>query len=316
MHATILSQASALFLTEFTEFLTELVSLRHLSPHHSGKRPRKRQKSQMVLRKYFTRFFADLAAAIAFYTVIPVPQAWTLDFQRVARLAPLVGLIVGGLLSLLDFGLYQIGFPLLTRSALIVIAWIGLTGGLHLDGAIDTADGLAVPDPQRRLQVMTDSVTGAFGVMAALSIVFLKTAALADLEYFRGLSLALAAGWGRWGQQVAIARYPYLKPTGKGALHQAAFRSGWDLVPGALGLVGLSALPLMGWTDWEWPGLGVAVGVSLGTVVGGGAIAILTAAWFHHRLGGHTGDTYGAVVEWTEAFVLVLLTLVWGGGRI
>jgi adenosylcobinamide-GDP ribazoletransferase len=41
--------------------------------------------------------------------------------------------------------------------------------------------------------------------------------------------------------------------------------------------------------------------------MGGMAIAWLTGAWFNHKLGGHTGDTYGAVVEWTEAFLLCLL---------
>jgi adenosylcobinamide-GDP ribazoletransferase len=40
------------------------------------------------------------------------------------------------------------------------------------------------------------------------------------------------------------------------------------------------------------------------------AIALLIPAWFNHQLGGHTGDTYGAVVEWTEALFLVLLTAV------
>ena len=49
--------------------------------------------------------------------------------------------------------------------------------------------------------------------------------------------------------------------------------------------------------------------LALFTVIGGIAIAYLTGAWFHHWLGGHTGDTYGAVVEWTEAFLLCLLTV-------
>ncbi|MBW4489412.1 MAG: adenosylcobinamide-GDP ribazoletransferase [Trichocoleus desertorum ATA4-8-CV12] len=243
-----------------------------------------------------------VAAAIAFYTCLPIPPNWALEFQGVARLAPCIGLLIGGLLGLLDAGLQAIAMPILTRSALIVATWIAVTGGLHLDGAMDTADGLAVLDPERRLEVMTDSRSGAFGVMVAIALVLLKTTALNDLEGDRWLALMAAAGWGRWGQLVAIARYPYLKPTGKGAFHKEAIRSLWEAVPSLFLLLGLSGLQVA-LDPAQWP-------VALGMAVGGVAIAWLMGAWFNHKLGGHTGDTYGAVVEWTEAFFLGLLTVL------
>ncbi|HEY9642723.1 MAG TPA: adenosylcobinamide-GDP ribazoletransferase [Coleofasciculaceae cyanobacterium] len=249
-----------------------------------------------------TATLTKLVAAIAFYTCLPVPASWMGDFQTVARFAPMVGLFIGGLLGLLDLGLQQAGLPMLTRSAVIVVSWVAITGGLHLDGAMDTADGLAVTDPNRRLAVMVDSATGAFGAMAAIALLLLKTAALADLSSFRWLALMLAAGWGRWGQQVAIAHYIYLKPTGKGAFHKTTIRSGWDTIPALTLLIGLSSLPVSLSLDH--------LGLSLTLVLGGGAIAVLTAAWFNYKLGGHTGDTYGAVVEWTEALLLVLLTAI------
>jgi adenosylcobinamide-GDP ribazoletransferase len=117
------------------------------------------------------------------------------------------------------------------------------------------------------------------------------------------LILPIAAGWGRWGQQVAIARYPYLKPTGKGAFHQAAIRSLWDTVPAGLLLLGLCALPL-GMSIHFWK---LALGLT-----SGGIIAFLIPAWFNRQLGGHTGDTYGAVVEWTEALFLLVLAVTQG----
>lgn len=245
-------------------------------------------------------------AAIAFYTRLPVPMGWALDFRRVACFAPLVGVLMGGLLALLDQALVWLSVPVLTRSAVVVVSWIALTGGLHLDGVIDSADGLAVPDPNRRLAVMTESTTGAFGVMAAIILVLLKTAALTDLSTFRWLALPAAAGWGRWGQQVAIACYPYLKATGKGAFHKAAIRSFWDCVPSLLLLLGLSFIPC-GVSPPLWQ-------LAL-VLTGGGVIAGSVAAWFAQQLGGHTGDTYGAVVEWTEALLLVLLTVGQGWGR-
>jgi adenosylcobinamide-GDP ribazoletransferase len=245
-------------------------------------------------------FFAQVLGAIVFYTVLPVPAS-NLNFQRVARWVPLVGILIGVLLVALGLFLEKIGMPALTTSALVVAAWVGVTGGLHLDGAMDTADGLAVMDPERRLDVMADSRSGAFGVMAAVLLLLIKTAALTDLSTEHWWVLVLAAGWGRWGQQVAIARYPYLKAVGKGAFHKTALPTFRAVLPGLVLLTGVT-LSLAG-----------LVGMLLGGVVlnlVSPAIALLVAAYFHHRLGGHTGDTYGAVVEWTEALVLVTGTLL------
>nr|WP_199295487.1 MULTISPECIES: adenosylcobinamide-GDP ribazoletransferase [unclassified Trichocoleus] len=247
-------------------------------------------------------FWRSLLGAIAFYTCIPLPAGWTLEFQRIARHAPLVGLLIGALLSLCDVCLQQLGVPVLTRSALVVMIGIAITGGLHLDGAMDTADGLAVQDPSRRLEVMTDSATGAFGAIAAIALILLKTAALTDIESNRWLALMAAAGWGRWGQVVAIARYPYLKPSGKGAFHKEFIRAPQDILLGLVLLVLLSGLQLI--VSPTRPLLAVIMAVA------GCLIALLTGAWFHQQLGGHTGDTYGAVVEWTEALLLCLLTTI------
>jgi adenosylcobinamide-GDP ribazoletransferase len=254
------------------------------------------------LAQWGRQVLCSLVGAVTFYTSIPIPAGWALEFRGIARWAPVIGLLIGGILGIIDAGLQGLGVPVLTRSAITVVSWIALTGGLHLDGVMDTADGLAVQDRQRRLEVMTDSATGAFGAMAAIALLLLKTAALTDIEVDRWLALMLSAGWGRWGQVIAIAFYPYLKPTGKGAFHKEAIRTPQDILLGLFILLGLCGLPLL--LNWGsgW--------VCLGMAVGGGAIALLTGAWFHRQLGGHTGDTYGAVVEWTEALFLCLLTII------
>ncbi|MCU0565687.1 MAG: adenosylcobinamide-GDP ribazoletransferase [Oculatellaceae cyanobacterium Prado106] len=258
-----------------------------------------------ILMGRVRRIGASLAGAIAFYTILPMPVSWMMEIARASYWVPIIGLGIGAGVAGVDAGLQALGMPILTRSAIAVLFWVAITGGLHLDGAMDTADGLAVTDPERRLAVMADSQTGAFGAMVAVAILLLKTVALVDLAGSPGdrwIFLPLVAGWARWGQQVAIARYPYLKAQGKGAFHKAAIQSWSDTVPGFLVLLGLSLLPL-GFLE-------NALRLSLMLCLGGGAIALLLPAWFHHKLGGHTGDTYGAVVEWSEGILLVLLTLV------
>ncbi|WP_414577748.1 adenosylcobinamide-GDP ribazoletransferase [Anabaena sp. CCY 9402-a] len=256
----------------------------------------------LKLFQWCKKILFKLLASVIFYTTIPLPYIKDLEFHEVAYFAPFVGLVIGGILGLLDVGVNYLGMPLLTRSALIVAVWMGITGGLHLDGAMDTADGLAVGNPERRLEVMADSATGAFGAMVAIALILLKTTALVDITDNRWLMLMAACGWGRWGQQLAILRYPYLKPTGKGALHKQAIRSYQDLLPGLLLMLAVSGLV------WLLDGHRLVIPVVM--AIAGSAIATFTAAWFNHKLGGHTGDTYGAVVEWTEALFLCVLTTI------
>jgi len=167
---------------------------------------------------------------------------------------------------------------------------------------MDTADGLAVGDPQRRLQVMMDSATGAFGAMSAMMIILLKITALTDIAENHYLVLMSACGWGRWGQQIAICQYPYLKPSGKGAFHKQAIRSYFDLFPSWFLLIGLSGV--------VWVINPHNLVLAVGMVLSGSVISVVTPAWFNHKLGGHTGDTYGAVVEWTEALFLCVITTI------
>lgn len=250
------------------------------------------------LRKTSRSFLGSLV----FYTIIPIPSHWQLELNRIARWAPLIGLLIGAILSLLDLILLQLHLAVLIRTTIILGLWIAITGGLHLDGAMDTADGLGVSDPTKRLEVMQDSRSGAFGVITAILILLFKLTALTDLGDYRILGLIGAPIWGRWAQLWAIARYPYLKPTGKGAFHKESIQLPQDLAIGIIGILGLSAIA-MGIEPEKWY-LGIAMMLS------GWLVTLATNFWFALRLGGFTGDVYGAVVEWTEAIWLVGLVII------
>jgi adenosylcobinamide-GDP ribazoletransferase len=242
----------------------------------------------------------SLLAGWAFYTCLPAPQHLELDFSQIARGATPIGLILGGLLAAGDELLAWLGLPILLRSALVVMLWVLITGGLHLDGAMDSADGLAVTDPQRRLAVMADSNTGAFGVMAAIAILILKITALSSIDTGRWVLLLTLPAWGRWAHLLAIVLYPYLKAEGKGAMHSKGVVPFPDLMGGciSIGLVAMGAYWLAP-QSWGWILASQGIGLALSYPVGG---------YFAWRLGGHTGDTYGATVEWLEAIGLCLLS--------
>jgi adenosylcobinamide-GDP ribazoletransferase len=253
--------------------------------------------------KAFCLLLRQLGGALVFYTIIPLPAKWPLEFQRIARWAPWMGLLIGGLLAGLNVLLLQLPLSAFLRGVLVLTAWIVITGGLHLDGVMDTADGLAVPDPERRLAVMSDSRTGAFGVMAAVVLILLKVGAIAQIASTHAcLVLMLVPVWGRWAQFLAIALYPYLKNEGKGAFHRRSLQLPQDLWTSFILLVGIG-MTLAAVEPHQWPQHlgGFALGLVWSWAIG---------AWFYRRLKGMTGDSYGAIVEWTEAATICCLSVL------
>ena len=246
------------------------------------------------------RFLSKWHAALMFYTCLPIPTNWSLEFRWVARWAVGVGAAIGGLLTIADALFALLNLPPLVASTLVVAFGLLLTGGLHLDGVMDTADGLAVPDRSRLLSVMSDSRMGAFAGMAVVVLILLKVVAIASISQHRWFVLILTPMWGRWAQQWAIARYPYLKKEGKGAFHKAALPTPLYALPSLLILIGMTGL--------LWLSSLTPTALAIRSAISGLALSLLTNAYFVKQLGGHTGDTYGAVVEWTEAFLLCSLS--------
>ncbi len=216
---------------------------------------------------------------------------------------PLVGLGLGGLLTVVQGGLMT-RIPDLVRGGLVTSLWLLMTGGLHIDGVADAADGLAVDAHQqeglsKRLAVMSDSRVGAFGVVAVVIVILLKTVTLASLDLKSIGLLTLIPAWGRWGQLVAIGSYPYLKPQGQGRLLKDTTRWPQDLWPMTPGLVLVTG------------GVGILTqspSLVLLWTLGSAGIAWGVGYWLNQTVHGHTGDTYGATVEWTEVLILVLTT--------
>jgi adenosylcobinamide-GDP ribazoletransferase len=235
----------------------------------------------------------DLAGAWIFYSVLPPWPGIRPRFERIARFAPWMGLLIGALQALI-WWLLQGHVPLLAQVCAVLAAGLWLTGGLHMDGAMDTADGLAAGD--RLLEAMQDSRVGASGAQALAVLLLLKAAALATLQGAAPLALVWAALWGRMAPLLAVAWFPYLHAEGSAGFH----RKHWtgllrEARPGLMAVGALLWLSLF----LGWGGAGLA----------GAVPALLVPRWLGRRLGGHSGDSYGACVEWTEGMALVLMVL-------
>ncbi len=239
-----------------------------------------------------------LIVALGFLTALPMPRAGEGSPVALARSVgyfPLVGALLGGALVGLDRLLAPL-LPLGVRSALLVGAAVVLTRGLHLDGLMDSCDGLFGGfTPERRLAIMRDPRAGTFGVVAVSLLLILKVAALGALApELRTAGLVLAPCLGRWAIVQATWLFPYGRKEGLGRGFKDEMRWIHALLAGA------SAALVAGWLGAGF-GLGVFAGVSLGVLVLGSVVSA--------RLGGLTGDTYGALCELTEVTVWLLFGL-------
>lgn len=247
----------------------------------------------------------DFLRAVGLLTTLPVrvPPDDSTPPGHAMALYPLIGALIGALLAGLTALLRLTGLaqtaPLLP-AALTLAAWAALTGALHLDGWADCCDALFVPvSRERRLEIMKDPRLGGFGGVGLALLLFIKLAALQGVltQGRYALVLLAAPALARWAVVIAARLYPSARPGGMGDF----FRRGLgrrELVI-ATSTAAAACLPLL----WRGPALwAVAAAAML-------ALAGLARA----RLGGLTGDVYGAITELAETAALVVGCL-WVGG--
>lgn len=162
-----------------------------------------------------------LITAVQFLTRLPLPVRieWTpAVLRRSLAFYPVVGMILGLLLTGSGWVLEKT-LPPLPAAALLLCLWIGLTGALHLDGLMDTADGLlSHRSRERMLEIMKDSRVGAMGVIVCVAVLLLKWSVMVPLLTDGALTgswiLLLVPVWSRTFMAAAVALWPYARSGG------------------------------------------------------------------------------------------------------
>jgi adenosylcobinamide-GDP ribazoletransferase len=239
-----------------------------------------------------------LVLALAFLTRLPLDPGAVDDGELAAALTafPAVGLLLGAALVLLDAVLAS-RLPAEVRAALLVGVLAAATGGLHLDGVADLCDALGGGrgERERMLAILRDSRIGAHAAVGVSLLLVTQVAALAAvlrLGDSRGVLLFAAAA--RFAVVPCIAWFRYAREEGLGTPFRGAG-------PGAVWSAGAVFVLACLVTA---PGRGLAAG---GAAL---LVALGLAGWVNHKLGGLTGDVYGAAIEVAEvAFLLAWLAL-------
>lgn len=239
--------------------------------------------------------------ALRFLTVFPFGRDGEIteaDLAGSTYFYPIVGAIMGLSLYLTQW-LCRWLWPPLLSAALAVTVWALLSAGLHLDGLMDTFDGLGVRgDRQRRLAVMRDSRVGAFGVQAAVFVIGLKIAAVyaltADANSLPALFLAPVAGR---SAMVGLMGLGWYARGGEGL-----GRVFIDRTDKKQAVFALLAFVLLG-----FPAAGTAVIWLTGIMLG---FFALLRTFFNRNFGGITGDLLGAACELHELVLLLSFSLI------
>ncbi len=238
---------------------------------------------------------------LQFLTTVPVPLKIDVNDRELGEglvYAVLVGLLTGGLLAAF-YSLCAFLFPALICAVLTNIAYIKLTGGLHLDGLGDTFDGIFSYRPKERiLEIMKDSRVGSNAVIALGSILLLNTALFFEVDRYRLPMLLLMPVTGKMAIIIAAGTSRYARSEGglgKSFIEYCRFKQiSYGL---ALFILILTA--------------GYILNILNLYIYAAGILSCLFAygvsRYFSKKIEGVTGDILGAVCELTQTFFMILI---------
>jgi adenosylcobinamide-GDP ribazoletransferase len=235
--------------------------------------------------------------ALKFLTILPVGKKLEIQDKTLAKSIkyfPLTGILIGCILALVNF-LFSLVFPPIIVSVIILISLIWVTRGFHLDGFMDTVDGLfGGMNKDERLRIMKDTQAGSFGVIALVVLLLLKFTLILELSGQKLFPLILMPALGRWSMVAAMPLYSYPRERGIGSFTKFVRKK--DVLIAsiimfvfAIGLLRLEGLVLLFTTF---------------------IFMLLITQFISRKIGGMTGDTYGALNEIIEVIILASVYLI------
>tara|TARA_Y100001968_G_scaffold326136_1_gene368649 strand:- start:13077 stop:13802 length:726 start_codon:yes stop_codon:yes gene_type:complete len=239
-----------------------------------------------------------------FYTTLPKGPLINPSFKRIARFAPIIGLFIGTIQSISWLILSQTGWPKEALAIISIAIAISITGGLHFDGLMDTADGIAA-GKKKCLIAMKDSNIGAIGIQSFFLAIAIQIAALIKLDNAAIIAFPIVSFWGRFSSLWAIQNFPYLheeKTSTFHKLHWCGFQK--EIKPSLCILLIIILLLFVNPINIEHR-LNLIICVMIGIIP-----AFIVPNIIGKKLGGHSGDSYGSSLVIVETVNLVLLSII------
>ena len=246
-------------------------------------------------------------AALKFLTIIPLPwrrEASPEELEGSIGYFPVIGLIIGLILAGLNW-LLSLFLPSAVVNGLLIVSMVVISGALHLDGFVDTCDGIAGHKTvEERWRVMHDSRAGAFGIVGVFLLLLVKYVSLSSVpENLLMVTLVLMPVVSRWAMVYTVFAHPYARPAGLGKLFKQG--ASWQRFTTATVItlaVAIGLARLANITYFYLAGLAIMLAIWV--------IVVAMATYLKRKFAGLTGDTYGAINEVAEVCVLILICLL------
>ena len=239
---------------------------------------------------------------LSFFTRLPVPYVEYEEklYVKGIKTIPFVGIVLGLILYLVSF-VGEIFHPQVT-AVILLLTYIFMTGGLHLDGLADTCDGVfSGRERERMLEIMKDSRIGSFGV---LSMLFFFVFYAVMYQFLPREALLILPVIGKSAPLISASMAEYARPSGMGQLLVDNIKAPEVTVAVLLPLV------LSGMTVVFGQGLLLVLTCTVATLVAELSVVMLTR-WLKKKLGGITGDTHGMVCEVSQmVFTFTVYALI------
>jgi adenosylcobinamide-GDP ribazoletransferase len=236
------------------------------------------------------------------YSKIPMPKIeWNNKNMKYALcFFPLVGFVIG----IAVYGVGQLGYyyqwnPLLF-AAIMTLMPVMLTGGIHLDGLLDTIDALsAYCEQEKRLEILKDSNSGAFAIIGGIFYFILSLGIWsATPKEVLGI-LFITYGMSRTMSAFSMATFPLAKNTGLVATFQQGAQI--KIVQIVMGVLYIAEVIAM-----------IIINPIIGISCTFGSLLVFAYHYYVCKkyFGGITGDLAGYFLQICELIMLIIVTLL------
>ncbi len=242
--------------------------------------------------------------AIQFLTIIKLKSIeWDEKFTaKSVAYFPAVGILIGCILAITYFILSPV-FPNTITAVMLIVIEIIFIRGLHLDGFIDTVDGLfGGMNKEERLRIMKDTHPGSFGIIAVVLLILLKFTLIFEILNLNQDKVSIAIlilmpTLGRYAMLIPMAIQPYAR--NNGTAHWTKFVKFREILTASLFMISPVILISVF--------LNLKIFLLIALIIALLIFSLMLSKYIASKIGGMTGDTYGALTEISEIFVLIVL---------
>jgi len=160
-----------------------------------------------------------LAGSWIFYTTFPKIPLINPEFKNIAQFAPPIGFLIGTIQSYIFLFFRTNSWSIYASTLICLASGYLITGGLHIDGLMDTFDGIFA-GKKKRLKAMKDSKVGSFGVQSLVFITLIQIACILKIQSQIIIVLPICLFWGRFSNLFFIENFKYVCHKKKSISHK------------------------------------------------------------------------------------------------